>query len=407
MATPTVSVTAGATSVVGTDLTFLAFAGDLLTIDGLSVPIAGSTDATLTLQFPWPGQTRITPNFAISNVGPAWNSGAQTYLRVNQLLDRISGGLPFAPGANGPLSGRAAYDAQPTSFVYLATDGGVFTAYIKRSGTAGDWSPGAAIQGAPGPTGATGAGIQGATGATGPANTLTGGSFSTGPVGSITITGTAPNQVVNIVSPPGATGATGGTGPTGPATNLSAQASTLPPGSPATATASGPAGNQLITFGVPQGATGPTGAASTVPGPTGPTGATGNTGGTGPTGGQGDTGATGATGSTGGLGPTGATGGTGPTGPTGGTGPTGPTGGTGSTGATGAASTVPGPTGPTGAPGRDGTGAGTVIGPATNTAGNFAAFSGTDGTHIVDSGVGPASFATPDETFVTNLIFGA
>lgn len=342
MATPTVSVTAGSTAVVGTDVTFLAFAGDLLTVDGLSVPIARSTDSTLTLRFPWIGTTRITTDFVISNVGSTWNSGAATYLRVNQLLDRISGGLPFAPGANGPLSGRAAYDAQPTNFVYLATDGGVFTAYIKQSPTSGDWSPGAIIQGGAGARGVTGpAGGTGGTGPTGPANALTPGTFTQGPVGTISITGTPPNQVLNITVPPGATGGTGATGATGPATSISAFANTLEPGSAATVAMSGLPGSQTATFGIPRGATGATGAPSFVPGPTGGTGATGVTGATGATGGTGNRGATGSTGST-------------------------------------------------GATGTNGTGSGTVIGPtgvASTAIGNLVVWGGTDGTLIIDSGI--------------------
>ena len=51
-------------------------------------------------------------------------------------------------------------------------------------------------------------GAAGATGATGPANTLTIGTVTNGSANA-TITGTAPNQVLNLVLPTGATGATG------------------------------------------------------------------------------------------------------------------------------------------------------------------------------------------------------
>jgi len=140
-------------------------------------------------------------------------------------------------------------------------------------------------------------------------------------------TGTAWNNVGQIVGPIGPTGPQGPVGPTGPT-------------------------------GV-QGVTGPTGAASTVAGPTGPTGAAG-AGSTvaGPTGPTGPTGAASTV-----VGPTGpqgdastVAGPTGPTGPQGAAssvvGPTGPT------GAVGAASTVAGPTGPTGPQGADSTVAG-------------------------------------------------
>ena len=95
-------------------------------------------------------------------------------------------------------------------------------------------------QGSKGDTGATGAtgatgpqgeqGVQGETGATGatgpqgpagPANVLTIGSVTSGKVASATITGEAPNQVLNLVlekgdkGEPGEKGATGGIGPQG------------------------------------------------------------------------------------------------------------------------------------------------------------------------------------------------
>jgi hypothetical protein len=62
-------------------------------------------------------------------------------------------------------------------------------------------------------------GPQGPVGATGPANSLAIGTVSTGAAGSnadATITGTAPNQTLNLTIPVGATGATGPTGPQGP-----------------------------------------------------------------------------------------------------------------------------------------------------------------------------------------------
>lgn len=64
-------------------------------------------------------------------------------------------------------------------------------------------------------------GDTGATGATGPANVLTIGSVTSGKVASATITGEAPNQVLNLVlekgekGEPGEKGATGGIGPRG------------------------------------------------------------------------------------------------------------------------------------------------------------------------------------------------
>ena len=82
-------------------------------------------------------------------------------------------------------------------------------------------------------------GDTGATGATGPANVLTIGSVTSGKVASATITGEAPNQVLNLVlekgdkgetgdiGPQGKTGETGKTGPQGPQGNPGADAPTI------------------------------------------------------------------------------------------------------------------------------------------------------------------------------------
>lgn len=82
-------------------------------------------------------------------------------------------------------------------------------------------------------------GDTGATGATGPANTLTIGSVTSGKVASATITGEAPNQVLNLVlekgdkgetgdiGPQGKTGETGKTGPQGPQGSPGADAPTI------------------------------------------------------------------------------------------------------------------------------------------------------------------------------------
>ena len=82
-------------------------------------------------------------------------------------------------------------------------------------------------------------GDTGATGATGPANVLTIGTVTSGKVASATITGEAPNQVLNLVlekgdkgetgdiGPQGKTGDTGETGPQGPQGNPGADAPTI------------------------------------------------------------------------------------------------------------------------------------------------------------------------------------
>ena len=112
------------------------------------------------------------------------------------------------------------------------------------------------------PTGLTGP--TGPQGATGPANTLKIGTVTSGSEAGATITGTAPNQTLNLVLPKGDKGDIGPTGPKGP---------------------QGVQGEQG-----PQGATGPQGEI----GPVGPQGEQGV---------QGETGATGATGPQGPAGP--------------------------------------------------------------------------------------------------------
>lgn len=95
-------------------------------------------------------------------------------------------------------------------------------------------------QGKQGETGATGAtGATGPQGPAGPANMLTIGSVTSGKVASATITGEAPNQVLNLVlekgdkgdtgdiGPQGKTGETGKTGPQGPRGTPGADAPTI------------------------------------------------------------------------------------------------------------------------------------------------------------------------------------
>ncbi|MFC2248554.1 carbohydrate-binding protein [Labrys portucalensis] len=74
-------------------------------------------------------------------------------------------------------------------------------------------------QGVKGDTGSQGPqgvkGDTGATGAAGPANSLAIGTVASGASAGATITGTAPNQTLNLTLPKGDTGATGATGPAG------------------------------------------------------------------------------------------------------------------------------------------------------------------------------------------------
>ncbi len=103
--------------------------------------------------------------------------------------------------------------------------------YDKSTGTLALGIP----QGSKGDTGATGAtGATGPQGPAGPANVLTIGSVTSGKVASATITGEAPNQVLNLVlekGDKGETGEKGATGDTGPQGEQGIQG---PQGSPGT-----------------------------------------------------------------------------------------------------------------------------------------------------------------------------
>lgn len=85
-------------------------------------------------------------------------------------------------------------------------------------------------------------------------NTLTIGTVTSLPAGSsatATITGTSPNQVLNLGIPIGSTGSPGSSN-----TLTIGTVTTLPVGSPATATITGTAPSQTLNLGIPTGATG-------------------------------------------------------------------------------------------------------------------------------------------------------
>lgn len=112
-------------------------------------------------------------------------------------------------------------------------------------------------------------GDTGDTGPTGPANSLSIGTVTTGAAGSsasATITGTAPDQTLDLAIPrgdkgdKGDTGDTGATGATGPANTLTiGTVTTGAEGDPAAATITGDAPNQTLSLTLPVGATGATG----------------------------------------------------------------------------------------------------------------------------------------------------
>lgn len=106
-------------------------------------------------------------------------------------------------------------------------------------------------------------GDKGDTGATGPANTLAIGTVAKGDEAAATITGTAPNQTLNLTLPKGDKGDTGekgdkgDTGSTGPANSLSI--GTVESGSTAAATITGTAPEQTLNLTLPKGDKGDTG----------------------------------------------------------------------------------------------------------------------------------------------------
>jgi len=116
-------------------------------------------------------------------------------------------------------------------------------------------------------------GPQGAAGANAPVNVVSIGTVTTGAAGSsaaATMTGTAPNQTLNLTLPRGSVGETGATGPAGPVNTLAVgSVSTGNPGDNAVATITGTAPNQTLNLTLPRGATGPTGSTGAT-GPAGP-----------------------------------------------------------------------------------------------------------------------------------------
>ena len=177
------------------------------------------------------------------------------------------------------------------------------------------------IKGPQGPAGKQGpagpAGPQGPTGpqgATGPANTLKIGTVTSGSKAGAVITGTAPDQTLDLVLPKGDKGDMGAQGPqgeTGPANTL--KIGTVTSGSEAGAVITGTAPDQTLDLVLPKGDKGDTGAQ----GETGPEGPQG------PQGVQGEQGPQGATGPQGEIGPVGPQGEQGIQGPEGPQGPAG------------------------------------------------------------------------------------
>ena len=114
------------------------------------------------------------------------------------------------------------------------------------------------IQGPVGPTGATGPqGPSGPQGPAGPANTLTIGTVQTGATSAATITGTSPNQTLNLTLQKGDTGASGSA-----ATVAVGTVTTGTPNTPASVTNVGTSTAAVFDFVIPKGDTGAAGSGS-------------------------------------------------------------------------------------------------------------------------------------------------
>ena len=190
--------------------------------------------------------------------------------------------------AQGPFSGRAAYNAQPKGFTYLSIDGdGATTSltvgFIKKSNTSGDWSVPVPWQGPAGPDGEQGSAGEGFTpagawvvGATYAKNDMVsfGGrsfvSFAAGNIGhqppsantddaywQFVPAAVGPEGPQGPVGNTGATGSTGATGATGPANSLAI--GTVTQGT-AGAIITGAAPSQTLNLVLPKGDMGATGA---------------------------------------------------------------------------------------------------------------------------------------------------
>ena len=130
-------------------------------------------------------------------------------------------------------------------------------------------------------------GPQGPVGPVGPANTLTIGTVENGGEASATITGEAPNQVLNLVLPEGPQGPQGPQGPVGPAGDVGQFSDltigTVTSGDVASAEITGEPPHQVLNLVLPEGPQGPAGEQGQQ-GPQGPAGEQGQQGPQGPQG---------------------------------------------------------------------------------------------------------------------------
>jgi hypothetical protein len=163
--------------------------------------------------------------------------GGPTWTNVVALSDLV--GATGATGSKGDTGSAGPAGPANTLSIGTVTSG---TAAATITGTAPNQTLNLVLQ--KGDTGATGP-----VGPAGPANTLTVGTVNSGSSPSVTITGTAPNQTLNVVLARGDTGATGAAGATGPANTLAIGSVTE--GSSAGASITGTAPNQTLNLTIP------------------------------------------------------------------------------------------------------------------------------------------------------------
>lgn len=153
---------------------------------------------------------------------PAYQSWVDEVLRAAADAETAVSKMPYVDETTGNW------------FKWDATAGAFADTGVAATGPQGEVGP-KGDTGAQGPKGETGAtGATGPQGPAGPANVLTIGSVTSGKVASATITGEAPNQVLNLVlekGDKGETGEKGATGDTGPQGEQGIQG---PQGSPGT-----------------------------------------------------------------------------------------------------------------------------------------------------------------------------
>lgn len=139
-----VTVTNGSSIVTGYLTTFVGAPGDLFVIGSAAIPIQ-SVQGTgqLTLAWAWPGTTATDrTDYQLLKTGDYWGDNVTTFIKVNELLDKIALGLPLSIDAAGPSTARANYNTQPPPFRFLATTPAPATLYVKTGTGPTDWSPG-------------------------------------------------------------------------------------------------------------------------------------------------------------------------------------------------------------------------------------------------------------------------